>query len=85
MFIFIWAGVEILLILQFFSFKMWVKTYNLQQKDDQFVSKKIREEGAWEEDNVVFVLKAMQIYTEAVFVGKLVRICFISAHLFILT
>ena len=41
------------------------------KKNDQFVSKKIIEEGAWEEDNVVLAMKAVSLYDDAVFIGKI--------------
>ena len=43
------------------------------KKDDQVVSRQIAEEGAWEEDNVVLVLKAMSFYQDAVFIGEEVK------------
>lgn len=38
------------------------------KKDDLHVSKKILEDGAWEEDIVALVMKAMRFYEEAVFI-----------------
>ena len=48
-----------------------VKSKICVKKDDQYVSKMIQKEGAWEEKNVLLVLKAMSLYKDAVFVGKL--------------
>ena len=35
-----------------------------------FVSDQIVTEGAWEEDNVELVMRAMSLYEDAVFLGK---------------
>ena len=40
------------------------------KKDDEYVSKSIIAQGAWEEDNVILVMKSMRLYEDAVFVGK---------------
>ena len=40
------------------------------KKNDEFVSRKIVEEGGWEKDNVILAMKAMSLYDDAVFIGK---------------
>ena len=40
------------------------------KKEDVYVSRSILEEGAWEEENVVVAMKAMDYYQDAVFIGK---------------
>ena len=39
------------------------------KKNDEFVSKKIVEEGGCEKENVILAMKAMSLY-DAVFIGK---------------
>jgi len=38
------------------------------KKDDEYVSKSIIAQGAWEEENVILVMKSMRLYEDAVFV-----------------
>ena len=40
------------------------------KKDDQYVSRKIIENGAWEEYNVILALKCLDLYQDAVFIGE---------------
>ena len=46
-------------LVSIFLISISVRTKICVKKDDQVVSRQIAEEGAWEEDNVVLVLKAM--------------------------
>ena len=58
------------------NYEYCLYTYPLVQasicvkKEDVYVSRSIIEKGAWEEDNVVIAMKAMDFYQDAVFVGK---------------
>jgi len=43
------------------------------KKNDEFVSRMIVEEGGWEKDNVILAMKAMSLYDDAIFIGKLLK------------
>ena len=53
-----------------FLCKNIVQTYICVKKNDQFVSKKIAYDGAWEPNNVQNLMKAMSLYDDAIFIGK---------------
>ena len=44
------------------------------KKHDLLVSRAIVEQGAWEENNVKNLMKAMSFYDSAVFIGKILYI-----------
>ena len=51
-----------------------VKTSICVKKHDLLVSRAIVEQGAWEENNVKNLMKAMSFYDSAVFIGKILYI-----------
>ena len=51
-------------------FESRLQTKICVKKEDEYVSRNIKETGVWEEENVFFVLKAMKLHSDAVFLGK---------------
>ena len=48
-----------------------VETSICVKKQDLLVSRAIVEKGAWEDNNVKNLMKAMSLYDSAVFIGKI--------------
>ena len=51
-------------------FESRLQTKICVKKEDEYVSRNIQETGAWEEESVFYVLKAMKLHSDAVFLGK---------------
>ena len=57
-------------VLLTFTFPTSVSAAICVKEDDVYVSRAIIENGAWEEENVLIALKAMDFYRDAVFIGE---------------